>query len=578
MKRVLTRIALFSLLFFLLIPCPGFAGTKTFIKEYTYQASEDDSRNSSRVVALREVKRLLLEELGTYLESVTEVKNFQLTRDQITTLTAGIVQTEIIEEKWDGRVYWLKSKIVADEDKVVQSIDSLRKDREKTKELESMRLKSDELLRDNERLRKELASTKGGNREVQKTAYDRSIKELSSMEWLEKGYAAKDRRDFKKAIEAYSRAIELDPKNAPAYYSRARISDRAQATQDYYKLLDIEPNDSGAHLLRAWTYKELEKDDLALQEFGKAIERASGIKEKAEAYNDRGRYYSAIKQDENLAIQDFSRAIELDPKDGRGHVNRGQSYAALQRNDLAIQDYNKAIEIDPKNASAYSARGWLLRPDKPELAVADFSRAIELDRNESSFYYLPRAQVYEKLHNYDLAIRDYSKMLELEPDHIYVYNVRASLYAMVGRHDLALQDYSKTIELKPDQPSAYMDRGKYFAKYDKHTQAIKDYNMAVKLKPDYDAYVGRGFSYFKLGDLKLALKDYDKAVALNYRSPERVYYNRAMLYARERNAPKAVQDLRKAIQIWPNLKDHARTESEFDAIREHPDFVKLIGE
>ena len=71
-------------------------------------------------------------------------------------------------------------------------------------------------------------------------------------------------------------------------------------------------------------------------------------------------------------------------------------------------------------------------------------------------------------------------------------------------------------------------------------------------------------------------KDYDKAVALNYRSPERVYYNRAMLYARERNAPKAVQDLRKAIQIWPNLKDRARTESEFDAIREHPDFINAV--
>ena len=575
MKRVLTRIALFSLLFFLLIPCPGFAGTKTFIKEYTYQASEDDSRNSSRVVALREVKRLLLEELGTYLESVTEVKNFQLTRDQITTLTAGIVQTEIIEEKWDGRVYWLKSKIVADEDKVVQSIDSLRKDREKTKELESMRLKSDELLRDNERLRKELASAKGGNREVQKTAYDRSIKELSSMEWLEKGYAAKDRRDFKKAIEAYSRAIELDPKNAPAYYSRARISDRAQATQDYYKLLDIEPNDSGAHLLRAWTYKELEKDDLALQEFGKAIERASGIKEKAEAYNDRGRYYSAIKQDENLAIQDFSRAIELDPKDGRGHVNRGQSYAALQRNDLAIQDYNKAIEIDPKNASAYSARGWLLRPDKPELAVADFSRAIELDRNESSFYYLPRAQVYEKLHNYDLAIRDYSKMLELAPDRIFVYNTRASLYAMVGRHDLAVEDYSKTIELKPNR-SAYMDRGKYFAKYDEHTQAIKDFTTVIKMKPDYEALVARGFSHFKLGKDDLALKDYNTAITLNYSSPERVYYNRAVLYARKKDTRKAIQDLAKATKD-PYYKREAQKDQQFDSLRNDPNFIMLVG-
>ena len=58
-----------------------------------------------------------------------------MTKDQITTLTAGIVSTEVIEDTWDGKVYWLKAKIAANpqDDK---SIDSLRKDREKFKESE----------------------------------------------------------------------------------------------------------------------------------------------------------------------------------------------------------------------------------------------------------------------------------------------------------------------------------------------------------------------------------------------------------------------------------------------------------
>ena len=62
---------------------PALAETKTFIKQYTDQVSEDDNRDSSRTIALREVKRLLLEELGIYLESETEVENFQLTKDRI---------------------------------------------------------------------------------------------------------------------------------------------------------------------------------------------------------------------------------------------------------------------------------------------------------------------------------------------------------------------------------------------------------------------------------------------------------------------------------------------------------------
>ena len=85
------------------------AGLVTFQKEFSYQSSEADSKLSSRAIALEQVKRLLLEELGTYLESETEVKNFQLTKDQIIVLTAGIVRAGIIDERWDGKTYYLKT-------------------------------------------------------------------------------------------------------------------------------------------------------------------------------------------------------------------------------------------------------------------------------------------------------------------------------------------------------------------------------------------------------------------------------------------------------------------------------------
>ena len=147
---------------------PALAELKTFIKEYTYQASENDSKVSCRAIALKQVKRLLLEALGTYLESHTEVSNFQLTKDRITSLTAGIVQTEILEEKWDGEKFWLKAKIAADPDGVTKTIDDFRKDLQKTRDLERVRAEADEYLRENEQLRKELLSTKG-NRDIVKS-------------------------------------------------------------------------------------------------------------------------------------------------------------------------------------------------------------------------------------------------------------------------------------------------------------------------------------------------------------------------------------------------------------------------
>jgi len=38
-----------------------------------------------------------------------------------------------LDERWDGKTYWLKARVAADPDEVAKSLDSLRKDREKAK-------------------------------------------------------------------------------------------------------------------------------------------------------------------------------------------------------------------------------------------------------------------------------------------------------------------------------------------------------------------------------------------------------------------------------------------------------------
>jgi hypothetical protein len=102
----------------------------TYQRDYAYQASESDSKISCRAIALEQVKRLLLEELGTYLESQTEVINFQVSKDQIIAITAGIVGVAILTEKWDGQTYYIIAKITADPGQVAKAIKELRQDRD----------------------------------------------------------------------------------------------------------------------------------------------------------------------------------------------------------------------------------------------------------------------------------------------------------------------------------------------------------------------------------------------------------------------------------------------------------------
>ena len=352
MKSTHTRIALISFLLVLLIPNVTYAEMKTIIKEYTYQASEDDSRNSSRTIALREVKRLLLEELGTYLESVTEVKNFQLTKDQITVLTAGIVRTEIVDEKWDGHTYRLKSKITADSGEVIKSIDTLRKDRAKTKELEELKRRSDELLRENENLRKELAA-KDGNRQKQESAYNRNIKELTAIEWFEKGYSSAISGNYKDAIDAFSKAIEMNKKHAAAYNNRGyaynNLGKYDQAMQDYEKAIEINPEDDVAYYNRGVAYGKLGKDNKAVENYGMAIK----INPKyADAYSARGITYGVLGNYQQ-AIRDLDRAIELNPKNAPAYYVRAIACKILGNYKQALQDYKMAAKLGHKGAQDY---------------------------------------------------------------------------------------------------------------------------------------------------------------------------------------------------------------------------------
>jgi len=342
---------LVSMVFLFTIANLAFAQTKVFVEEYTYQASEADSKLSSRVIALEQVKRLLLEQLGTYLESDTEVKNFQLTKDQIIILTAGIVSSEIIDEKWDGKIYYLKAKITADPTDVAKSIDKLRQDRQKTSELEETRKKADEAIREVEELKKELEIAKAEKPNL--TQYNKAINELSSIDWFKQGYAFQTAGNYKQAVEAYSRAIELDLKYVFAYSNRGVsygiLGDHRQAIKDYDKAIELDPKYPVAYNNRAVTYGNL--------------------------------------GDHRQAIKDYDKAIELDLKYGVAYSNRAVAYGNLGNYRQAIKDYDKAIELDPKNAVTYSNRGVAYgRLGDHRQSITDFRSAATLGYKPAQDY------------------------------------------------------------------------------------------------------------------------------------------------------------------------------------------------
>lgn len=101
------------------------AAEKTYIREYTYQASDTDSKVSARNKSLLFIKQNLLSEIGSYVGSAINIVSISngsqgntAAVQQIRSITEGFIKTEIIEQKWNGVSFYVKAKLKADPDKI----------------------------------------------------------------------------------------------------------------------------------------------------------------------------------------------------------------------------------------------------------------------------------------------------------------------------------------------------------------------------------------------------------------------------------------------------------------------------
>jgi tetratricopeptide (TPR) repeat protein len=190
------------------------------------------------------------------------------------------------------------------------------------------------------------------------------------------------KKDLKGAIDAYRKAIAVDPKYGLAHNGLGKVlyekNDLDGAIAAYRKVIELKPKDALAH-----------------NDLGNVLYTKGTLEEAIDAYRKSialkptyavvhcnlgdALYY---KNDLKEAITSYRKAITLDPKYARAHNNIGN--VLYCKNDLegAIAAYCKAIELDPKLVVAYSNLGnTLCRKGNLEGAIAEHQKALALDPN-----------------------------------------------------------------------------------------------------------------------------------------------------------------------------------------------------
>lgn len=236
---------------------------------YVVGNGADESPKIAKERAKQDAVRIALEKAGVYVESFSEMKNFHLTKDEITVIAGEVIAVE--SESYDVEI--LPNEVIR-YTATIQAIIDADVLETKIKQLEAG---GENFSAESERLRKE--------NERLKTDYERLNEENSSADdtdkvaqFLNDGNDALQAGDYQTAIDNFGKAIALKKDYTDAYYSRAKAYEAAgqyeSALNDYTRLIELTNQSADSFYLRGSVYEKLGDFDNALKDFNRALEKA----------------------------------------------------------------------------------------------------------------------------------------------------------------------------------------------------------------------------------------------------------------------------------------------------------------
>lgn len=185
-----------------------------------------------------------------------------------------------------------------------------------------------------------------------------------------------------------------------------------------------------------------------------------------------------------------------------------------------------------------------------DLAIAGCTQLITTlaaTADERAHAHANRGNAYGGKAQYEHAMRDLDRAIELNPHDAVAYATRGRVCLATGKHDDAIRDMDKAIEIDPRVPAVYISRGMAFAAKGMPDRAIQDYDKAIELYPNDAFYAGLAFEK----KMKLLNQDLDKAIQLNPRDPLAWRHRGAKYHYGAGQPGRALRDLNKAIELNP---------------------------
>ena len=171
--------------------------------------------------------------------------------------------------------------------------------------------------------------------------------------------------------------------------------------------------------------------------------------------------------------------------------------------------------------------------------------------------------VFEINNLVDEAIEAYSAITEVHPDWADIRFKLARAYEAKGKYGKAIAEYKKAIRINDNYVEAHRCLGEIYSDEGFYEEAIEQFNVVLKAKTKFeyaDVHNNIGIALEKLGKEDEALEKYQKALS-NNKEYGAAIYNLAKYYYKKKNNDRALEHIKKAIEIYPKKEEYKELEA-----------------
>ncbi|NVM37190.1 MAG: tetratricopeptide repeat protein [Candidatus Lokiarchaeota archaeon] len=327
-------------------------------------------------------------------------------------------------------------------------------------------------------------------------------------EVVNRGNKLVEQNDFEKAIETYNKALNMT--------NKMYLTEEMEKEVGMIKSLIYETE------LKQLVGKGGLAEEQKLKE--KEIEKLKKRLDYAQSIDDPERRAAEMSKIKLLIDDVHSEEIKL-------LIEQGNQLADLKKYDDAFKFYERALKVngmmespDVKNKDLIksSYKKELINRAKLEIenkeydkAIEDCRRALELDEIFVEAYY-HIGLVFKNKKKYDSAIENFEKAVNFDKKHVDSWNSMGLAYEAKEDYDNALKNLSKTIEIAPDFSEGWYNIGNVFKLRKEYEKAIENYNKATEVDPEFaKAWFFMGSAYFDKKDYNNGIQYLEKAIKID---------------------------------------------------------------